>query len=328
METLVIEIPKGSYLPVFRPREPEHDHIEIVGVIPPAPPRSKLRRITLGVVSTIAAAAILIWAAAFTARNLARRTARPTVEAFWNQLFRNGQPTYLVLSDVNLIDFEMLVGGSVSLSEYEAHEFDRLSELKIGDPVKRAFAREFVNRVTTAVSDVQVARDFGVLASDLRLPLTIISARDMSSSLVSSMNTILLGSWRANPWVGLLEDQLTFRTDYQESPPSVRFVNRSPLAGEQAAYQAEWRRIGYCRIAFLSNPRRTGNVLLISGSDVISTEAGGRFIASEDWIVQLRQKLGLKAGRPLPHFELLLRTQIVNSTVPRFEMVAYRPHGT
>jgi hypothetical protein len=44
-------------------------------------------------------------------------------------------------------------------------------------------------------------------------------------------------------------------------------------------------------------------------------------------MVQLRQKLGLKAGGPLPHFELLLRTQIVNSTVPRFEMVAYRPHG-
>ncbi len=47
---------------------------------------------------------------------------------------------------------------------------------------------------------------------------------------------------------------VNFRTDYQESPASVRFVNRSPLPGEEAAYRAEWRRVGYCRIAFLRKP--------------------------------------------------------------------------
>lgn len=322
-EALIIEIPKGSYLAVFRPRGQEHDHSEILGEIPAPAPPLRPRRLIMAVALAVVVVVALGWAAAFTVR----RSTHPAVEAFWNQLFGNGQATYLVLSDVTLIEFEKLMGGPVSLSEYEAHEFDRLSELNIRDPVQRALAREFVNRVTTAISDVQVARDFGVLASDRHLPLTIISARDVSSSLVSSMNTILLGSWRANPWVGLFENQMTFQTDYQESPPSVRFVNRSPLPGEQTTYQAEWRRTGYCRIVFLPNPKHTGNVLLISGSDVISTEAGGRFIASEDSMLQLRQKLGLKAGRPISHFELLLRTQIVNSTVPWFEMVAFRSHG-
>ncbi len=45
-------------------------------------------------------------------------------------------------------------------------------------------------------------------------------------------------------------------------------------------------------------------------------------------MLQLRQKLGVKAGRPMPHFEVLLRTRIVNSTVPSFQMVAYRPQGS
>jgi hypothetical protein len=57
---------------------------------------------------------------------------------------------------------------------------------------------------------------------------------------------------------------------------------------------------------------------------VISTEAGGRFIASEDSMLQLRRKLGVKPGRPMPRFEVLLRTRIVNSTVPSFEVVAER----
>jgi hypothetical protein len=43
-------------------------------------------------------------------------------------------------------------------------------------------------------------------------------------------------------------------------------------------------------------------------------------------MLQLRQKLGLKASLSMPYFEVLLRTMVVNNTIPRFEMVAYRPH--
>ncbi len=325
-EPYILEIPKGNYLPVVRLREAESETAESLEEMP-APPRARAwaRRVGVGALVVLGAAAVLWPAYEVLARHVAwRNTARPNVEAFWSQLFDNGQATYVVLSDVSLIEFEKLMGGPIHLSEYEAHEFDRLAD-SIQDPVSRALAREFVNRVTTSVSDVQVARDFGVLAAARHLPLNLISARDATSPLISSMNTVLLGSRRANPWINLFEDQLNFQTDYyQESPPAMRFVNRSPLPGEQASYPAEWRHTGYCRVASLPNPRHTGNVLLISGSDVISTEAGGRFVASEDSMRQLRQKLGVKPGRPMPPFEVLLRTRIVNSTVPSFEMVSAR----
>jgi hypothetical protein len=325
-EPLIIEIPKGTYVPVVRQRDAVTDHTEIVPEMPPAVTVFPQQRFSPKVLGILAAVLILGSALALSATLMPRRTERPTVEAFWSQLFGNGQPTYLVLSDVTLMEFEILIGKRVPLSEYEAHEFDRLSTLNIDDPVKRSLARAFVDRVTTAVSDVQVARDFGLLASARHLPLTILSARDVSSTLVSSSNSILLGSWRANPWIGLFEDQMNFHTDYQESPPSMRFLNRNPLPGEQADYPAEWRHTGYCRITYLPNPMHNGNVLLISGSDVISTEAGGRFLASEDSMVKLRGMLGAKAGKPIPRFELLLRTRIVNSTVPSYETVAWRPH--
>ena len=325
-EPYVLEIPKGNYLPVLRPRETETDTAERLDEIPTTTRASgRARRAAVGALVVLGAAAVLWPASEVLARHVAwRGSARPTVEAFWGQLFDNGQPTYVVLSDVSLIEFEKLMGAPIRLSEYEAHEFDRLAG-SIQDPVSRALAREFVNRVTTSVSDVEVARDFGVVAEEHHLPVNLISARDATSPLVSSMNTVLLGSRRANPWINLFEEQLNFQTDYyQESPAAMRFVNRSPLPGEQASYPAEWRHTGYCRVASLPNPRHTGNVLLISGSDVISTEAGGRFIASEDSMLQLRQKLRVKPGLPVPWFEVLLRTRIVNSTVPSFEMVSAR----
>jgi hypothetical protein len=322
-EPVIIEIPKGSYVPVFRPRPEDYPGPEFAPRKPLPAPRALLGGFVLGIMAMGA-----VWGA-YTAFEWSRKNntgARPSVEAFWGQMLGSGQTTYLVLSDVNLMEFENLIGRSIPLPEYEAHEFDELANLYLRDPAQRALAAKYVNRVPTSVSDVQVARDVGVISAARHVPLHILSARDVSSSLAASQNIILLGSLRSNPWIGLFEDQMAFQTDYHETPASIRFINRSPLPGEPADYPAEWRRTGYCRIAYRPNPKHTGNALVISGSEVISTEAGGRFLTSEDWMRQLRQRLGLQPGAPMTYFEVLLHTKVVNNTIPWFEMVAYRPH--
>ena len=322
-EPLVIEIPKGSYQPVFRPRvEPLLETVPAPAPYLPPPAAAPSRLPFLAGIAIGLAAMGLAWWLVGSARQAA---GHPGVTEFWRQLFGNGQAAYAVLSDVNLLEFENLIGRSVPVSEYETHEFDRLAELYIAQPAQRALAQDLMKRVTTSLSDVQAARDFGVLAAAQHLPLNLFSARDFSSSLISSQSTILMGSLRSNPWVGLFENRMNFQTVYQETPAAMHFVNRSPMAGEQAEYPAEWRRTGYCRVTYLQNPKRTGNVLVISGSDVISTEAGARFVTSEDSLRQLRQKLGLRPGEAIPHFEVLLKTQVVNDSIPWFEMVAYRP---
>jgi hypothetical protein len=77
-------------------------------------------------------------------------------------------------------------------------------------------------------------------------------------------------------------------------------------------------------VAFLSTAKGNGNVLLISGTDVPSTEAGGEFLASEESVGQLRRAFGLRAGEAMPHFEVLLQTRLVNNTVAQFDVVAKR----
>ena len=323
-EPLIIEIPKGNYAPVFRPRAELLESTTAPPYLPLQAPAPAPRRNMF--LAGIAAGAVAMGLAWWIFSAVRQPAGAPSVNALWRQLFANGQTTYTVVADVNLMIFENLIGRTIPVSEYETHEFDSLAEQYIPDTGQRALAHSVVTRVATSVSDVLAAREFGVVAAAQHISLNLLSARDSSSALVSSQNTILLGSLRSNPWISLFENQMNFQTDYQEKPAAVRFINRSPMPGEQEDYRAVWRRTGYCRVVFLPNPKHTGNVLVISGSDVISTEAGARYVTSEDAIRQLRQKLGLRPEEQFPHFEVLLKTQVLNDSIPWYELVAYRPH--
>ena len=79
-------------------------------------------------------------------------------------------------------------------------------------------------------------------------------------------------------------------------------------------------------MAFLPNTKGSGNVILITGTDVTSTDAGGDFVTSEAWLGVLRRALNLREDEPFPHFEALLRGQVVNNSVPQFQFVTARRH--
>ena len=96
-------------------------------------------------------------------------------------------------------------------------------------------------------------------------------------------------------------------------------AQRRPRPGRR-----RWSRKGYCRVAFLQSTKGTGNVLLISGTDVASSEAGSEFVTSEGAIRKLRDQLGASRDEALPHFEVLLETQLVNNTVSQYKLVSVR----
>ena len=64
--------------------------------------------------------------------------------------------------------------------------------------------------------------------------------------------------------------------------------------------------------------------MIISGTEMGSSEAGVEFITTERWVRQLRTMLGVAGKQPAPYFEVLLRTHLVISAAPSFEIVAYR----
>lgn len=323
-EALGLELPKGSYSIVFHPRsaEAEQDPLELLGR------RTRRGYILAGVVAVLILACGLLALQNYDLRHRAQLGLgnKPMVDKFWQQMFQNGLHTYLVLADGNILVLQDQIKHQISVQEYESKAFERMATKSIEDPALRALTLNVAYRRFTGIADAALAVRMGLVGASNGLGLDVVLARDVSMPQVSTHNTILMGSRRANPWVGLFEEKLNFRTIFEESPKLAYFQNVSPKAGEQADYRGQWSTLSYCRVAYLPNPKGNGSVLLISGTDVQATEAGGEFVTNEHWVEAFRSTLGLKGDEPVPHFEFLLEGKMVVNTVPQFQVIAWRRH--
>ncbi len=318
-EPMVIELPKGGYLPLFKTRP----------ALPPMESEAQLQHPQRWLPWTTAAVlAVVCGILLFQNAGLRRRAefgtgASPLAHRFWRQVLGNGLNNYVVLSDGNLVVFEDAIARHVSVQEYENRVFELLATQNIEDPVKRALILSVSNRVYTGQADVSVARRLSLIGAANRLRLDVVNAREMSASQISAYNTILLGSRRANPWVSLYEEQMNYRAGFEESPRLAYFTNRSPNPGEPREYRGRFGSLGFCRVAFLPN-KDGGSAILITGTDMASSEAGGEFLTSDTWLRVLRRALGLREDEPFPHFEAVLRCQVVNNSAPQFQFVTAR----
>ena len=77
-------------------------------------------------------------------------------------------------------------------------------------------------------------------------------------------------------------------------------------------------------MAFLPNLTRRGNILVISGTNMASTEAGGEFVTSERWMQQLASTMNLSKQARFPYFEVLLKVELLQAAAPKFDIVAHR----
>jgi len=324
-ESLLVEIPKGAYTPVFRNRGAETGPERPPA--PPAPAKAPLRW-RFAVVLLLAAAVILLLAGVFVPWG-PKSAARPAreVDHLWFQMFDNGRPTCIVVSDAIVGLFEDALQYQLSLNEYRDKVFERLMNERLRDPAEKRRWKDLNASYFTHFSDSRLAATFSILNAGRSLPTEIMFARDFTVTYLQSHNLILVGTRRTNPWVDLFEDQLNFRSGFVEGDPMTSyFDNRSPQAGESSRYAALWTRQGYCRVAFLPTPNHSATVLLISGTDMPSSEAGGQFINSEAWVQKLAAALNVGRHSKFPFFEALLKVDYMTWNTLKFELIAVRTH--
>lgn len=337
-EPLTMEIPRGSYIPIFKYRvakveivhEPRMAVVEVVpapaqeaSAISPAVPQPAWMfpaLVSSGLLVVILAVACLVlWNQNRTEhRQLYAWQYSPAVANFWSGYLGSSPDTDIVMSDAFFKLAQDLTKKSFTLNDYLSHSY--ISQLV--DAEKSPETREVLGKVSawSSGNSNHLALARRILALDpLGRNIRLYYARDYTPELIKQDNVILLGSRVTNPWDSLFDGKLNFSVQLDNDLTS-SIVNRSPAAGEQNIY-ARSESVGYCVVAYLPNPNSNSKVLIVEGTSVEATEAGGDFLLSESQMSNFQKMLNVSK---LPYFELLLKTSQVKGTPFVPTILAYR----
>lgn len=346
-ETLVLEIPRGSYKPVFRARlvetaaEPAGEppvlidpaSAEPTSGSPPAVAavQPKLERwllaIAMVLMLALGAGCIYQWNQIRTLRQLMSVNSwqsTPVVAAFWTEILGARQNTDIILADTSFALVQDITRRSIPLNDYLSRNYANSVQSAKLSADRRLDLEMIMRRNNGSLGDFRAAQR--ILALDpVVKSFHLYSARDYTPALVNQDNLILVGARKSNPWVDLFAGNMNFVAEYDIARSMDYISNRAPAAGEQAAYTPPLAPAtgGYCVVAYLPNPQQPGKVLIIAGTDSAATEGGGNFLTSEDQLSSFRKTLNVKT---LPYFEVVLRTSNLNGTPINAKVVAYRAY--
>jgi hypothetical protein len=348
-EPILLEIPRGSYKPVFHYRVSEPKavpHLEpetmaessAIAVVPisaasvavPRPPTVDRRLLLLAaaVIALLATVSATLWLQNRAMhRSLYAWQYNPAVASFWSQILDARPNTDVILADTSFALIEDITKKPIPLNDY-------LNRKYIGDIQSMDLSQDkrddlglIVQRNYGSLGDFRVTQRI-VALDPLGKQIHLYYARDFTPALVKQDNVVLIGSRKSNPWVDLFAGSLNFTVEYDPN----RFVsfirNRAPAAGEQAIYTsppAPDPNSGYSVVAYLPNPGQAGKVLIIAGTGSEATEGAGEFVTSEDQLAAFQRLLH---GSTLPYFEVLLKTTHLNGTPLDAKIVAYRTYPT
>ena len=340
-EKLVMELPRGSYVPVFRIRllEPEIETgalveneaapLELPLPPPDAPTAVLFRRwgsriwtaLWIFVLLVAIGCALVFWGRY---RGLQRALYgwqdQPSMSDLWSRILTANPQTDIVLSDDSIGLAQAFSNRTIPLKDYLGRSY--LSQFQSDDlsPDKQTAVNRILSWNLGSPEEFALARrilDLDPLNEHFRL----YNARFYMADSIRLDNVILIGARKSNPWVELFEDRTNFVIDFENNGITVE--NRSPIRGEQKSY-AQSDFVHYCVVAFLPNPEHNGIVLLIEGTNAEATEAAGDFVLSEDQLSSFKKTLHASA---FPYFEVLLKVSSVRGTPLTATVEAYRTYS-
>lgn len=339
-ESLIIDIPRGHYKPTFRRRLPasaEHplpsvDKLPLPVSSPREPATAVHKHLSRALIHIVWATVCLLLAIACgflvqqnrsMQKELHPWKEKPAVTAFWGDFFGNNYQTDIVLPDDSATVIEEITNHSTTLGNYINHDYMRQIQSMDLSTDRKADVEDIFGHNLITYGGVVAAMK--IMALDPLSPnLHLTASRFYGADALKRDNVILLGGKKANPWVYLFDDQLNFDLESQEN--GVVVVNHHPQGTEQAVYGESYSNkgpVGYSVIAFLPNPSRTRNTIIIAGTDSDATNAAAEFLTSENQLVKLSNTLHTDR---LPYFEALLKTSQLTGTSFNAEIVAYRTY--
>jgi hypothetical protein len=331
-EPLILDIPKGSYAPVFR--------TALKTVDPPGTTASTVipvvwHRRTMVPWALCGILALLCVGLLYRAIPHRKASASsPTAPLSWpfSQVFDARHQTLIVVADSNYGMSRILSGQPGSLDQYLRRDFLPGPAIsKAGESDSRL--REYISSSSlTSFADVADVVSLFKMAGPLQSQVSVRYPRDLRMRDLDHNNYIFIGSAGSNPWVSLLQDKLNFHESEAIVGESAKvFVNKDPLPGEKPQYEGlRWTgSVGedYATISLLPNATHDGDVLAFQGLQQEGTEAAGRFLADEENRRQLMSGLGISAAESNSQniwFEALIRSRTVSGAPNSTTLVTVR----
>jgi hypothetical protein len=332
-EPLILDIPKGSYAPVFRTVLKTAD-------LPPAVVSTVIPVVAWRQRATVpwAICAILTMVCAVLSYRVITHRAvsavSGTTSLSWpsSQIFDARHQTIIVVADSNYGMSRILASQPGSLDQYLRRDFVPSTTVsKIGEADSR-LSEYISNSTLTSFADVADVVSLFKMAGALQSQVSVRYPRDLRMRDLDHNNYIFIGSPGSNPWVTLLQDKLNFRESEIIVGKSAKvFLNKNPLPGEQLQYEGlRWTGTmgeDYATISLLPNATHDGSVLAFQGLQQEGTEAAGRFLADEENRRQLMSTLGISVTESLSQniwFEALIRSRTVSGAPNSTTLVAVR----
>jgi hypothetical protein len=343
-EPVLMEIPRGGYLPVFVLRavpeaapdgsaEPAQDlsgGSTLVALQAADLAASKLEwsgraigvwLLGAALLLAIMTAGVFYWQARTLRNELQPWQADGNRARFWGQFFGSTTQMDVVTADTSYALAEDLLKRPISLDDYLDYEYKNYANLPDVTPQTRDALNLVLNRNTGSVGDFEAAEQ--VLALNAHSPLVrLASARLYTPQAIKSHNVVLIGSRQSNPWVELYKDRLNFYVEYDPAKHRSYVVNRAPEKGEQGVYEiVNDRNRDFSVVSFVPNLSEQRYVLILAGTDSQGTRAAGEFITSSEGLAAIRQRL---PQEKYPYFDVLLSSSRLEGTTLQTSIVAAR----
>jgi hypothetical protein len=330
-EPMVVEIPKGSYVPVFRPvtnLTAIHEPVATATTATTPIPHPFTAWVPWLIVAVLAVACV-----ALVASHRNSPAVVTTAVPVWpfSQVFDKHHQTTMVVADTNYGMERIVTGKRGSLDEYLRRGLANdsgMAKLDNGDGQFRTYISE---STLTSFADVADVVSLFKAAGNLQSQVVVRYPRDLRTRDLDHENFVFIGSPGSNPWVSLFQDRLNFRESEEAVGDSMKaFVNTSPLPGEKSRYEGlRWTgSVGedYATISLLPNPTHDGSILILQGLQQEGTEAAGRFLADEVNRKQLLTALGVSQSEPTEEiwFEALIRSRTVSGAPNSTTLIAVR----
>jgi hypothetical protein len=328
-EELRVNIPRGSYAPVFDKVktsrfEPEFSDQDAGATLPTAVPRPKASKILL---TFLVLLALAVTAASGTLYIRFRSSLQQTpAHKLWSQMFRGDQETIIVPADSSLVIARLLVGHPIPLSEYAGGLYR--SANNCNKPCDLGLAHTVESLRYTSMSDLEFAVKVTHLPEAIQNRTEIRYARDLELKDFKDSNLILSGSQEADPWLSSISGQMNFVVHDDPDAGPLRVENKHPKAGEKSEYlydPHDPQHRGLATVAFLPNISGSGNMLIVQGFSLAGTQAAADFVINGKDLNALLQAYAGNASK-LPHFEILLGTMEVNGMASRPVALAWHTY--